>query len=168
MKKVVYSLIILMCVAAFSGAAIAQDLIVFPANGQSDEQMEKDKFGCYTWAKGQTGFDPMQMPTASSAPPPKGDKSVGGSALRGGVAGGAAGAIIGGIASGKSGAKKGAAIGGLSGGALGGVRSSRQNKQANQQREQWERQQANEYTQKRNTYNRAYAACLEGKGYTVK
>ena len=168
MNKVIYSLSILMCVAAFAGSAIAQDLIVFPANGQSNEQMEKEKFECYNWAKGQTGFDPMQMPTASSAPPPKGDKSVGGSTLKGGVAGGAAGAIIGGIASGRSGARKGAAIGGLSGGALGGVRSSRQNQQANQQREQWERQQANEYMQKRNTYNRAYAACLEGKGYTVK
>ena len=168
MKKTIYSLTILMFLAAFAGYAIAQDLIVYPAKGQSDEQMEKEKYECYTWAKGQTGFDPMQMPTASSPPPPKGDKSVGGSALRGGVAGGAAGAIIGGIASGKSGAKKGAAIGGLSGGALGGVRSSRQNKQANQQREQWEKQQANEYMQKRNTYNRAYAACLEGKGYTVK
>jgi hypothetical protein len=168
MKRTLYILTICAVVSVFAGVAVAQDLIVFPAQGQSDEQMEKEKFECYTWAKGQTGFDPMQMPTASSAPPPKGDKSVGGSALRGGVAGGAAGAIIGGIASGKSGAKKGAAIGGLSGGALGGVRSSRQNRQANQQREQWERQQANEYMQKRNTYNRAYAACLEGKGYTVK
>ena len=168
MKKVIYSLIILMFLAVFVGYAIAQDLIVFPAQGQSNEQMEKDKFECYSWAKGQTGFDPMQMPTASSAPPPKGDKSVGGSTLRGGVAGGAAGAIIGGIAGGSSGARRGAAIGGLSGGALGGVRSSRQNQQANQQREQWERQQANEYMQKRNTYNRAYGACLEGKGYTVR
>ncbi len=47
----------------------AQEIIVYPAKGQSDEQMEKDKFGRYSWAKGQTGFDPMQMPTASSAPP---------------------------------------------------------------------------------------------------
>jgi hypothetical protein len=37
----------------------AQDLIVFPAQGQSNEQMEKDKFECYTWARDQTGFDPM-------------------------------------------------------------------------------------------------------------
>lgn len=168
MKKSISLLTIALVAAVCAGAAIAQDLIVFPANGQSNEQMEKEKYECYSWAKGQTGFDPMQMPTASSAPPPKGDKSVGGSTLRGGVAGGAVGAIIGGIASGSSGAKKGAAIGGLSGGALGGVRSSRQNQQANQQREQWERQQANEYAHKRNTYNRAYAACLEGKGYTVK
>lgn len=168
MNKTIYIFTMCVVAAVCAGGTAAQELIVFPAKGQSNEQMEKEKYECYSWAKGQTGFDPMQMPTASSAPPPKGGKSVGGSALRGGVAGGAAGAIIGGIASGKSGAKKGAVIGGLSGGALGGVRSSRQNSQANQQREQWERQQANQYMQQRNTYNRAYAACLEGKGYTVK
>ncbi len=146
----------------------AQELIVFPAKGQSSEQMERDKFECYSWAKGQTGFDPMQMPTASSPPPPKGDKSVAGGVVGGGVLGGVGGAVIGGIAGGSKGARKGAAIGGLSGGAIGGMRSSSQNSQAEQQRKQWEQQQTNQYMQQRNTYNRAYAACLEGKGYTVK
>ena len=146
----------------------AQEIIVYPAKGQSNDQMEKDKFECYGWAKGQTGFDPMKMPTATSAPPSQERKSVGGSALKGGVAGGAGGAIIGGIAGGRKGARKGAAIGGLSGGAVGGMRSSRQNRQADQQQQQWEQQQANQYMQKRNNYDRAYSACLEGKGYTVK
>ena len=40
----------------------SQDLVVYPAKGQSNDQMEKDKFECYSWAKGQTGFDPMAMP----------------------------------------------------------------------------------------------------------
>jgi len=44
----------------------AQELIVYPAQGQSSEQMEKDKFECYSWAKAQANFDPMQMPTATS------------------------------------------------------------------------------------------------------
>jgi hypothetical protein len=161
-------LIFLVLLVSHIPYAQAQDLIVFPAQGQSEEQTEQDKFACYNWAKGQTGFDPMQMPTASSPPPSGEKKSVGGSTLRGGVAGGAAGAIIGGIASGKKGAKRGAAIGGLSGGALGGMRSSSQNRQVDQQRKQWEQQQANRYMQQRNTYNRAYSACMEGKGYTVK
>ncbi len=146
----------------------AQEIIVYPAKGQSNDQMEKDKFECYTWAKGQTGFDPMQMPTASSAPPSQERKSVGGSTLGGGLLGGAGGAIIGGIAGGSSGARKGAAIGGLSGGAFGGMRSSRQNRQADQQQQQWEQQQANQYMQQRNSYNRAYSACLEGRGYSVR
>lgn len=147
---------------------LAQELIVFPAQGQSQEQTEQDKFACYTWAKGQTGFDPMQMPTASSPPPSGEKKSVGGSALKGGVAGGVGGAVIGGIAGGRKGAKKGAAIGGLTGGTVGAIRSSSQNQKAEQERKQWEQQQANQYMQQRSTYNRAYAACMEGKGYTVK
>jgi outer membrane lipoprotein SlyB len=161
----------MMLVALFmfmTTSAWTQDLIVYPAKGQSNDQMEKDKFECYTWAKGQTGFDPMAMPTASSPAPSQQKKSVGGSTLKGGVAGGATGAIVGGIAGGSKGARRGAAIGGVSGGAIGGMRSSRQNRQAEQQRQQWEQQQANEYMQQRNAYNRAHAACLEGRGYTVK
>jgi len=36
-------------------------MVVYPAQGQSNEQMEKDKFECYGLAKNQSGFDPMQM-----------------------------------------------------------------------------------------------------------
>ncbi len=151
-----------------TGAALAQDFVVYPAKGQSTQETEKDKFECYGWAKGQTGFDPMQMPTTSSPPPPRGGASVAGGAVGGGVLGGLGGAAIGGIASGRSGAKTGAAIGGLSGGVLGGMRSRAQNQKADQTREQWEREQTNQYLQQRNAYNRNYAACLEGRGYAVK
>jgi outer membrane lipoprotein SlyB len=161
-------LIMLLFLLLFSGAAVAQDMVVYPAQGQSNDQMEKDKFECYGWAKNQSGFDPMQMPTASSPPPPKGKKSVGGSTVAGGVIGGAGGAVIGGIAGGKKSAKRGALIGGLTGGAIGGMRSSSQNKQADAKRKQWEHEQANQYMQKRNLYNRNFAACMEGKGYSVK
>ena len=168
MKSSLFIVVLLALIAFAAGSAIAQELIIYPAQGQSQDQMEKDKHECYTWAKGQTGFDPMKMPTASSPPPSQEKKSVAGSAGGGGVLGGAAGAVIGGIAGGSSGARRGAAIGGLSGGTIGGVRSSRQNRQAEQQRKQWEQEQANAYMQGRNSYNRAYGACLEGRGYTVK
>ena len=168
MKSQLFIVVLLALLAFTAGSVIAQELIIYPAKGQSQDQMEKDKFECYTWAKQQSGFDPMAMPTASSPPPSQEKKSVGGSALKGGVVGGAGGAIIGGIAGGRKGARKGAAIGGLSGGTIGGVRSSRQNRQAEQKRQQWEQQQANQYMQQRNAYNRAHAACLEGRGYTVK
>ena len=126
-----------------ASSALAQDLIIYPAKGQSQEQMEKEKFECYTWAKQQTGFDPMQVPTASTPPPQE--------------------------QAGQGGALKGAAVtGAVVGGVLGGARQSRQNSQDQQARQQWEQQQANEYAQKRNTYNRAYSGCMEGKGYTVK
>jgi len=148
--------------------ALSQELIIYPAKGQSNDQMEKDKYECYAWAKGQTGFDPMKMPTASSPPPSQEKKSVGGAAIVGGALGAAGGAIVGGIAGGGKKVGRGAAIGALSGGAIGGIRSSSQNKQAEQKQKQWEQEQANQYLQQRNAYDRAYSACLEGKGYTVK
>lgn len=37
------------------------ELIVYPKNGQSEDQQGKDKFECHRWAVGQTGFDPTQV-----------------------------------------------------------------------------------------------------------
>jgi len=34
---------------------------VFPNKGQSDDQLEKDKYACYEWAKKQSGFDPADV-----------------------------------------------------------------------------------------------------------
>jgi hypothetical protein len=36
------------------------ELIAYPKNGQSQEQLGKDKFECHRWAVTQTGFDPTQ------------------------------------------------------------------------------------------------------------
>ncbi|MCP4687393.1 MAG: hypothetical protein GY859_05035, partial [Desulfobacterales bacterium] len=62
-------LLALLIALLIAGSAAAQELIIYPAQGQSQEQLEKDKFECYTWAKGQSGFDPMAPPTATSPPP---------------------------------------------------------------------------------------------------
>ena len=166
MKLMTFTTLVLLSMIWFSGPVLAQEVIVYPAKGQSEEQMEQDKFQCYSWAKKETGFDPMEIPTAT-APPPKKEAPKGG-AGRGAVAGAATGAIVGGIVKGKKGAGRGAVIGGGSGALLGGMRRESQRKQEEQARNQWERKQTNAYMQKRNTYNRAYGACLEGKGYTVK
>jgi len=146
-----------------AGSATAQELIVFPAQGQSNDQMEQDKFSCYTWAKNETGFDPMAPPTAT-APPPQKEAAQGGvvrGAARGALVGVAAGAIAGD-------AGKGAAIGAASGGLLGGMRRGDQRRREEHNQKQWEQDQARQYSQSRSAYNRAYSACLEGKGYTVK
>jgi hypothetical protein len=169
MKRINRFLIVLLLGAFIAGTAVAQDFMIYPAKGQSQDQLEKDKFECYSWAKGQTGFDPMEMAKATAPPPPKqATSSTAGGAVKGGVGGGLLGAAVGAIAGGKKGAKKGALIGGLSDGTIGGVRSSSQQKQDRKAQKQWEKQQTNQYMQKRDTYNRAYSACLEGKGYTVK
>src|SRR5215467_8620311 len=91
--------------------AFAQDLVIYPARGQSNEQMERDKFECYSWARNQTGFDPT-VPFQSTVAEPR-SRSVAGRTARGGVAGAAVGAGIGAIA---GSAGRGAGIGALTGG----------------------------------------------------
>jgi len=150
-------IIMLLCSSLLvSGTALAQDFMIYPAQGQSYQQMDSDKYQCYGWAKNNSGFDPMQA-SAPAAP----QQSQQGGLLRGGARGAAFGAAIGAIA---GDAGKGAAIGAASGGMLGGMRrrdSQRQNNQANQQVQQ-------NYNAARSNYDRAYSACLEGRGYTVK
>ena len=60
MRRIIPLVILLAVVMFFTGSAVTQEFMIYPAKGQSQEQMEKDKFECYTWAKQQTGFDPMQ------------------------------------------------------------------------------------------------------------
>ena len=65
-------------------------------------------------------------------------------------------------------AGKGAKIGTAAGGLLGGMNAAGQNAQASQARRDWERQEANRYASARAQYNRAFATCMEGRGYAVK
>lgn len=143
--------------------AFGQELIIYPAKGQSKKQQEKDEYECYSWAKGQSGFDPMAPPRAT-APPPAQEAPQGG-LVRGGARGALAGLAIGAIA---GDAGEGAAIGAASGALIGGMRRRDQEAREEQKQEQWANQQAANYQQGRATYNRAYSACLDGRGYTVK
>ena len=143
---------------AWSGFASGQDLIVFPADGQDAEQQGKDEYECYGWAKNQSGFDPMALPTATEAPPEQ--EAQKGGVGRGAVGGAAVGAIVGG----SDGAKTGAAAGAV----VGGARRNRQRQGEAQKQANWEQEQSQQYAAARTNYNRAYGACLEGKGYTVK
>ena len=141
----------------------AQEPFIYPEKGQSQEQMEKDKFECYSWAKGQSGFDPMQVPTAT-APPPQQEAQKGG--VGRGAARGATVGVVGGAIAGDAG--KGAAIGAASGALIGGMRRRDQQRSQQQAEQQWAQDQSAQYQQRRSSYDRAYGACLEGRGYTVK
>ena len=145
------------------GALLAQELMIYPAKGQSVEQQEQDKFQCYSFGKEQSGFDPMAPPTTSSAPPAKEAKQ--GGLARGAVTGAVGGALVGAVT---GNTKKYAKVGGVGGGLVGGLRSSEQKQREAHNRDQWEQQETQQYAQNRNNYNRAYAACLEGRGYTVR
>ena len=59
MKNVKLVLISIIAVFMSIPPVFAQDPIIYPNQGQSPEQQEKDKFECYNWAKTNSGFDPM-------------------------------------------------------------------------------------------------------------
>lgn len=133
---------------------------VYPAKGQSAETQQTEQYECYAWAQSQTGIDPTAPPPAAPAAP-KGPQADG-SAIKGAAGGAAVGTAIGAIA-GDTG--EGAAIGAVAGA----LRGRRMSKQKQKQQQQAAEQQAQaQGTQTRETFNKAYGACLEGKGYTVK
>jgi len=155
--------VILFISALFSSvASFAQDPIIYPAQGQDNQQAEKDKFECYGWAKGQTGFDPMQTQQASTPPPVETKKpTVGRSVLRGAAIGGLGGSLGGEVG---KGAAAGAAVGLLGGG----IRQRRNADEQQAKQNDWARQESAQNSQQREQYNRAFGACMEGRGYTVK
>ncbi len=167
MKKFLFCAVfipLLICVSiSLPGLAKAKDMYIYPAKGQSQQQLEKDKYDCYMWAKKETGFDPMQAPKATQPPPPQSESNS--NALRGAARGAAVGAVAGAIA-GDTG--KGAAIGAGTGALLGGMKKREHYRQQEQAQDQWAQEQASQYQKKRNEYNRAFKACMEAKGYTVK
>src|SRR5881409_84412 len=129
---------------ALVSRATAAGPFVYPQRGQSPEQQNKDSYECYGWAKAQSGVDPGPPPPAQAGQHARG--AVGGAA-RGAALGAAVGAIGGN-------AGKGAAAGAVVGGAAGRRRSV----MAQQQQQQ----------AAGSAYERAFAACMEGRGYTVR
>lgn len=113
------------------------NVAAYPARGQSPEQHARDNEECQTWARQQSAYDPA-TDTA---------KGAGVGLAIGALAGAATGAAIG-AATGNAGrgAAVGAVVGGVGGTAVGAGRG---------------------YTSNRDGYDRAFAACMQGKGYSV-
>ncbi len=141
-------------VSLFPGKALA-GLFIYPRMGQSQEQQDRDKFECHSWAVRETGFDPMRPPTASTPPPAQ--QAQRGGMLRGAGRGAAVGAI-------RGDAGRGAATGA----AVGTMRRQQQRREQQQAYTNWSRQEASQQQQGRAAYDRAMAACLDGRGYTVR
>jgi hypothetical protein len=138
-------------------SAAQAEVFVYPKQGQSQEAFESDQYACHNWAKQQTGFDPGAPPQAAAAPPPQQ-----GGAVRGAARGAAVGAVVGGASGGDAG--KGAAVGAAMGGTGGAVRQNRNNREAAAASQQAQSQQQAAY----GNYEKAYATCLAGRGYSVK
>lgn len=134
-------------------------LFVYPAKGQSQQQQKKDEYECYVWAIEQSGIDPLNTPKVEAPPPQTGPT---GGAVVGAAKGAAAGAAIGAIA---GDAGKGAAIGAVAGGLAGRRQGKMQQQQANQQAQA---QAAATEAQMKETFQKAFSVCIEGKGYTIK
>ena len=138
--------------AALLPALAQADLMVYPAKGQTNDQLSKDRYECHTWAVKQSGFDPSNVQAYQASPQPQQKGEV----LRGGARGAAAGAAIGAIA---GDAGKGAAIGATAGGLKRGFQKIDNNRNAQNQ--------STAPSPGQDAYNRAIGACLTGRGYSV-
>lgn len=139
-------------IAALPLSVFAQDLMVYPAQGQTPDQVSKDRYECHTWAVQQTGYDPS---SGAATQPSTQQGGLGRETLRGGARGAAAGAAIGAIA---GDAGTGATIGAVAGGM----------KRRFAQKDASQAASSSAANDAMNNYNRALGACLSGRGYTVQ
>jgi hypothetical protein len=142
--------------AALIGEAGAQQF-VYPAKGQTPQQQKSDEAACHAWAVQQTGFDPAKPPPPQQAAKPP--TTASGTTPGAGARGAARGAVVGEVVGGDAGA------GAAAGAVVARGQSRRQNAAAAGQAQQ---QQQADVQQQQAAYGKARAACLEGRGYSVK
>jgi hypothetical protein len=142
-------------------------LFVYPGSGQDAAKQGQDENECYLWARGQTGIDPTAPPTQAAAP----DAPKGG-AVKGAARGAARGAAVGAISDERHIGDEGsldAGEGAAAGAAVGAAKGRRAQKKAGKQAEAQAQQAAQtQDAQKKDTFKKAWGACLEGRGYSVK
>jgi hypothetical protein len=148
--------------------APAAPVYVYPAQGQSPERTDRDRYECHNWAVKQSGFDPSQPHLAPHQRvqvvmgPPQGSNTM---------TGAIAGALVGAAVSRPRNSGTGAAVGALTGALLGHASDRSREQQAARIQEIHDRRADNanaRLEQQSNDYRRAISACLEGRGYTVK
>jgi hypothetical protein len=157
-------------VPLIAGAAAppGPEVFVYPTAGQSPVQLERDRYECHMWAVKQSGFDPSQphlaphqrvQVVAAPATPPAA------------IAGAVTGAIIGASVSRPRNAGGGAIVGAVAGALLGAASDAARQKQVDRVQQQYNQHDTRleaRLEQQSSDYRRAIAACLEGRGYTVK
>jgi len=147
---------VLVIAAVFAVGATAQTF-VYPAKGQSPDKQKKDEGECHTWAVQQSRYDPANPPPAPAvaAAPTTATGTTPGAGARGAARGAVIGEVIADDAS----------TGAVVGAAAARGQSRRQNAAATQQQQQAATQQSQAGMA---NYQKARAACLEGRGYTIK
>jgi hypothetical protein len=140
---------------------VPSPIVVYPAQGQTPEQLERDRYECHVWAVQQTGFDPSRpgLPpgervVVQPANPPGSGTAVGA----------IAGAILGAALAGPRDAGFGAVFGGVTGAAIGSASDANAQAQANVAQAQANQNYAQGQAAASN-YRRAISACLDARGY---
>jgi hypothetical protein len=138
-------------------------VMVYPARGQSPEQLDRDRYECHLWAVRESGFDPSAAGVPESArvhvepAPPAGT---------GTVAGALTGALLGAAVASPQDAGAGAVVGAVAGAAVGTAADQSRVEAAQRTEEQLNRR-AEHVAAGAAAYRRAISACLEGRSYTV-
>jgi hypothetical protein len=140
----------------------------YPTHGQTAAQQDRDRYECYLWATKQTGFDPSSTQLAphqrvevKPMPPAGYDTAVGA----------ATGAVLGAVVSPPNRTAEGAAVGAITGAVIGAASDAARQEQAERVQQSYDQravQHAAQIEQQASSYRRAMAACLRGRGYTVR
>jgi hypothetical protein len=145
--------------------AVDPNVYVYPTQGQSPQQLDRDRYECNAWAVQQTGFDPSQ----ASLPARQRVRVVSGPPPGSGVAAGAVtGAVIGAAVSNPWQAGRGALVGAIAGAVIGGVSDAAREEHAAQVEASMNTEASAYQSQRVGDYKRAISACLEARGYQVK
>jgi hypothetical protein len=140
---------------------------VYPNDGQSEAQSDRDRYECHLWAVRETGFDPSQPQLAphqrvqvvAGAPP--GARTA---------AGAMTGAVVGAAVARPGNTGEGAVIGAVLGGVVGGAADAAHAQDVYQvQTRESERdaERTARLEEQSSNYRRAISACLQGRGYSV-
>jgi len=140
-----------------------QKVFVYPNNGQSPEQTDRDRYECHVWAVQQTGVDPSRADAnpyervvVQPATPPGANTA----------AGAIGGAILGALIAGPRNAGAGLVLGGVTGAVVGSSVDANNEQQARMTQAQLNAS-ASAGRARADSYRRALGACLQGRGYTV-
>ena len=146
------------------------EVIAYPSQGQSDQQLDRDRYECHQWAVKQTGFDPRvpgvpprQQVRIVRAPEPAPGAAVVGGALTG--------AVLGAVVAAHGDEAGGAVVGAIAGAAVGAAaESARADERRREDETVSERRGArgSARDEQAGAYRRAISACLAGRGYSVR
>lgn len=148
---------------ATASPAASAGLSVYPAKSQDAAQQAKDETECNEWSTAQAAAAPPPAPAAAEPE----QKGAGGERIKGAARGAAAGAVIGEVAN--DDASEGAKVGAAAGVVAGGHRTRKARRDQRDDAEAQEKADAQAAEQaKADAVRRGMAACLEGRGYSVK